>query len=291
MRKQLLILVVLLVAATVGHAAENEAFQVLLVNDDGIDAPGLAALVDVLTADPSYRVVVVAPAEQQSGKGSALTLRDDIVLKPCSPRSGVARWSVSATPATAVRVGLEFVLADDPPDLVLSGINRGENVGRIAWYSGTVGAAREAALRGFPAIAFSMQLNWADPNPDFHSAARWAKPIVDAVRENPLPDGVYLNVNMPIDAQHARGYRLCRMGLERPHVSGFEVVSTRGEGVLLKGKWAPARSNELGSDVKALHDGFVAMAPLGLDSTSYAALAELPVLMRLPPPVGEVVGD
>jgi 5'-nucleotidase len=291
MRKRSLVFFCLFAAAVLAQAGESEPFHLLVVNDDGIDAPGIRALVAELARDDGYRITVVAPAQQQSGKGSALTLRGDIILRPHEAQAGGAWWSVTATPATSVRVGIEYVLADDPPDLVLSGINKGENVGRIAWYSGTVGAARESVLRGFPAIAFSLRLDWSDPKPDFSAAARWAKPIVDAVRERPLPKGVYLNVNIPVDVTNGKGYRLCRMGLERPHVSGFEVVRRDGDALYLSGKWAPAHSTAVGSDVTALHSGFVSITPLGLDSTNYPALAELMELADLSSPSPPVAGD
>jgi 5'-nucleotidase len=258
----------------------------MVVNDDGVDSAGLAALVAALAADPAYAVTVVAPAEQQSGRGSALTIRGEIPLRRHTRIAGAPSWSVGATPATTARVGIALVLADDPPDLVISGINRGENVGRIAWYSGTVGAAREAVLAGVPAVAVSLQLDWAEPQPDYDDAARWAKPIIDAVRDRPLPEGVYLNVNIPREPGSILGYRLCRMGLEAPQVSGFDVVREE-EGVrYLEGRWAPAIGYEIGSDTAALHEGWVAVTPLGIDATAYDAVPRLPALMCLGPPNG-----
>ncbi len=268
-------------------AGEPARVHVMAVNDDGVDAPGLAALVAALAADPGYRVTVVAPADHQSGMGHSLTLRGEIPLAPHPPLSGSPTWSVGATPATTARVGLLTLLADDPPDLVVSGINRGENVGRIAWYSGTVGAAREAVLSGVPAIAFSLQLDWSDPRPDYEAAARWAKPLVDAVAQLGLPEGVLLNVNLPRNAAATRGYRVARMGLAADTVSGFEVVRTEDGTRILKAIWSPARDDELGTDNHALADGWVSIAPLGLDQSSLPALATLVELNWLtgPPPV------
>lgn len=256
-------------------AQDPARVHVMVVNDDGVDAPGLAALVEVLAADPGYRVTVVAPATHQSGMGHSLTLRGEIPLAPHAPLSGAPTWAVGATPATTARVGLITVLADDPPDLVVAGINRGENVGRIAWYSGTVGAAREAVLSGIPAIAFSLQLDWTDPRPDYRAAARWAKPLIDAVSRVGLPEGVLLNVNLPRDAAATRGYRVARMGLAEDTVSGFEVVRTEGGTRILKAIWSPARDDELGTDNHALAHGWVSIAPLGLDQSSLPALATL----------------
>lgn len=285
MRKTTLAICLILVAAACTMAEDSKPFHIMVVDDDGIDAPGLLALVEVLQADPAYRVTVVAPTEQQSAKGSGLTIHEPVLLRPHEPIAGAPAWSVDATPATSARVGLSYVLADDPPDLVVSGINKGENVGRIAWYSGTVGAARESVLAGVTAVSFSLQLNWADPRPDFEDAARWAKPVIDALRHQPLPTGVYLNVNIPKDPERIIGYRLCRQGLERPQVSTYELVRRAEAGVsVLRPRWAPAFSTDAGSDTAALHEGWVTLTPLSLDSTAYRSLPNLQALMELEPP-------
>ncbi len=289
MRQSLVILCLMVGAWPVAVGGEGlEPDHVLVVNDDGVDAPGLEALVEILVADPSYRVTVVAPTEQQSGSGSALTIRGDIPLRSHPPVGGAQAWSVDATPATTTRIGLAVVLAEDPPDLVVSGINKGENVGRIAWYSGTVGAARESVLAGFSAVAFSLQLDWADPHPDYVDAARWAKPVVDALRDQPLPEGVYLNVNIPHDPESIAGYRFCRMGLEAPQVAGFDTLREENGVRYLKSRWAPALGYELGSDTAALHQGWVAVTPLGLDATAYTAFPQLPALMNIAAPPAAV---
>jgi 5'-nucleotidase len=259
-------------------AAADDPFHVMLTNDDGISSPGLAAVADVLAADPSYRVTVVAPAEQQSGKGTALVIREDIPVRLHAPIAGWSAWAVGATPASAARLGITAVLGDDPPRLVVSGINRGENIGRSAWYSGTVGAAREAVLTGVPAVAFSLELDWSDPKPDFTGAARWVKPLLDAIGKHGLPEGVYLNVNIPRNSATIRGYRLARMGLTPPEVAGYEVVREE-EGVRwFRSQWRPPAELEPGTDIRALEEGWVSIVPLGLDHTHYPTL---PLLQEL----------
>lgn len=281
MRQMTIVVMILVLAASLAGACETKPFHILLVNDDGVDAPGLEALAAVLHADPAYRVTVVAPTDHQSGKGSALTYSSEIAVRPHGPVGGAPAWSVDATPATTARVGLAFLLAEDPPDLVVTGINRGENVGRIAWYSGTVGAAREAVLAGSTAVAFSLQLNWADPDPNFRDAARWAKPVVDVLRQQGLPEGIYLNVNIPKDPASIMGYRVCRQGLEPPQVAHFDLAKEE-EGVrFLKSRWSPATGTENGSDTTALHKGWVTLTPLALDSTAYRTLPNLTELIGL----------
>ena len=123
-------------------AFAGEPVHVLVANDDGIDSPGLVAIAAVLVGDPGYRVTVVAPKTQQSVSGHALITRREVEVSEHQPIAGATAWVVDATPATVARVALTALLVDDPPDLVVSGINRGENDGLGAWTSGTVAVAR-----------------------------------------------------------------------------------------------------------------------------------------------------
>ncbi len=261
-----------------GCAAEIQAqapTHVLLVNDDGIESPGLAAVAAVFAEDFSYRVTVVAPAEQQSGVGHAIVIRREMAIRPHDDVGGATAWSVDGTPASVTAAGLTVVLKEDPPDLVISGINRGENVGRAAWYSGTLGAAREAVMRGLPAIALSLELDWSDPKPDWKSAARLAKPVVDAVREQPLPPGVLLNINFPSDTVAARGYRVTKLGLTPDAVSTYEI-DREEEGVrYITSRWAPPEDAAPGTDISAIADGWIPITPLSLDQTAYPVLTDL----------------
>ncbi len=213
--------------------------------------------------------------EQQSGVGHAIVIRREIAIRPHDEVGGAPAWSVDATPASVTAVGLTVVLENDPPDLVVSGINKGENIGRAAWYSGTVGAAREAVLRGIPAMALSLELDWADPNPDWAGAAKLAKPIVDAIRQNPLPDGILLNVNFPMDTAAARGYRITKLGLAPDAISRYETDREEDGVRFVTSRWAPPEGDEMGTDIAAMAQGFVPITPLTLDQTAYSALAGL----------------
>jgi 5'-nucleotidase len=267
------------VLSSCGAAAEDPV-HLMLTNDDGIASPGLAAVAEILNTDPDYRVTVVAPAEQQSGKGTALVIRDDIEVRPHPPIGGCPAWSVEATPATTARLGVSTLLTDDPPQLVVSGINRGENIGRSAWYSGTVGAAREAVLSGVSAVAFSLELDWSDPQPDFDGAARWVKPLIEAVVQHGLPEGVYLNVNIPRNTSAIRGYRVTRMGLTPPEVARYDLVREEDGARWFRSHWRPPIELEAGTDTRALEEGWVTIVPLGLDHTHYPSL---PLLQELEP--------
>lgn len=267
-------LVILMMAAAAAPAAEP--IHVMVGNDDGIDAPGLEAIVSILAADPAYRVTVVAPKQQQSVSGHGLVTRTEIEVTEHAPVAGCPAWSVDATPGTVARIGLTALLSDDPPDLIVSGINRGENDGLGAWTSGTVAVAREGGLAGIPAVAVSLQLDWSDPKPDFAAAARWAKPVIDAVLSEGLPTGVYLNVNVPLDPTRVEGYVVTRMGLDPSEEARYVLSRVDSDGTRwYVSRWKPPIDTEPGRDSHALNAGWVTVTPLGLDQTAEDALLML----------------
>lgn len=253
----------------------DSTFHVMVANDDGIDSPGILELARVLAGDPSYRVTVVAPAHQQSGVGHALTLRREVGVKSHDLLPEIAAWAVDATPASTVLLGITTLLKEDRPELVVSGINRGGNLGRSAWISGTVGAAREALFLGIPAVAFSLEVGGESGGPEFEAAARWAKPVIDAVRNAGLPPGVLLNVNIPEDPDAAVGYRLARMDLGPDAEDRFVETRHEGDVRFFKSRWRASESPDAGSDRAALAQGFVAITPLGLDQTEHRAMGVL----------------
>lgn len=276
------ITIILLALCGALQVSAGEPTHVLVSNDDGVDSPGIEAIAAIIAADPSYRVTVVAPKHQQSVMGHGLVTRREIEVVEYEPVAGCPSWSVDGTPATVARVALTALLVDDPPDLIVSGINRGENDGLGAWTSGTVAVAREGGLAGIPAVAVSLQLDWSDPKPDFEAAARWAKPVIDAVRENGLPRGVYLNVNVPLDAAAIRGYRVARMALDPSEESRYVMSRVDSDGTRwYVSRWKPPLTAEAGGDTAALIGGWVTITPLGLDQTVESAF---PLLHQILPP-------
>ena len=186
---------VLILPWRLAQAADNAAtFRIFLTNDDGIRAEGLVALAkEVRTLDAE--VTVVAPDQDRSGSSHALTSRDPFRVEEVRSEQGnLFGSSVNGTPADAVLLGIKVLMAGHPPDLVISGVNRGENLGAVAHISGTVGAAMEAATLGLPAIAVSLG---RAQQMDYSYAAKVAKVIALAVRKNGLPKGTCLNVNVP----------------------------------------------------------------------------------------------
>jgi 5'-nucleotidase len=271
-RQRFLSTLVLTLTVVALPAFAGEPVHVLVANDDGIDSPGLVAIVEVLAADPAYRVTVVAPKHQQSVSGHGLVTRSEVEVVAHDAVGGCTAWSVDGTPATVARLALTGLLMDDPPALVVSGINRGENDGLGAWTSGTVAVAREGAYAGIPSVAVSLQLDWADPQPDFMAAARWAKPVIDAVRNEGLPPGIYLNVNVPLDPTTIRGYKVARMSLDRSEEAGYVLSRADSDGTRwYLSRWKPPLMTEAGGDTHALHGGWVTIVPLGLDQTAEIA--------------------
>ncbi len=288
MRPQRILICLTLTLSLVSSATAGEPVHVLVSNDDGVDSPGLEAIVAVIAADPAYRVTVVAPAQQQSVSGHGLITRNEVKVVEHATVAGCTAWSVDATPATVARIALTALLVEDPPDLVVSGINRGENDGLGAWTSGTVAVAREGAYAGIPSLAVSLQLDWSDPQPDFAAAAQWAKPVIDAVRDNGLPPGVYLNVNVPIDTTAVRGFRIARMGLDLSEEARYVLARADSDGTRwYSSRWKPPKVMTPGRDSHALAGGWVTIAPLGLDQTAEVAFPLLQQL-ALPSPVAVV---
>jgi 5'-nucleotidase len=216
--------------------------------------------------------------------GHGLVTRTEIEVVEHDAVAGCASWSVDATPGTVARIGLTALLVEDLPDLIVSGINRGENDGLGAWTSGTVAVAREGGLAGIPAVAVSLQLNWSDPKPDFDAAARWAKPVIDAVASEGLPTGVYLNVNVPLDPSAIEGYRVTRMGLDPSEEARYVLARADSDGTRwYSSRWKPPIETEPGRDSHALKGGWVTVTPLGLDQTANDALLLLQQFELTPP--------
>jgi 5'-nucleotidase len=267
-----LALVGVLSAATL-VAGQSALPHVLITNDDGIGAPGLVALVEALK--PVARITVCAPATEQSAVGHGITYRTPVQVEEQTGGDGVRRYAVSAQPATCVRIGLSALLAADPPALVLSGINRGDNAGRSTWVSGTVAGAREGALCGLPGIALSAQRP-PGKEPDFAAAGRWARGIVEALLAAGLPrPGEVIKVDMPYPAAGARGVHVTRVGLQPALEERYqERPGPHGERLFVSVYREPVHDAP-GTDVEALATGFIALTPLTLDQTDYRRFPEL----------------
>lgn len=169
-----------------------DPFRILVCNDDGVDSEGILALVKAL--EPIASVTVVAPDKNHSGAGHALTVDGPVLVKEVK-REGRTFYSINATPASCVKFALG-VLLDKQPDLVVTGINEGHNLGRVVLVSGTFNAAQEAVLQGIPGIALSL-LRSKGKEMDYTPGAEFARVLVEALMKQGFPQDVVLNVNIP----------------------------------------------------------------------------------------------
>jgi len=233
----------------------------LVTNDDGIHAAGLAALAQAL--DDLGDVYVLAPEREQSACGHALTLH-----RPLRIETVRERWyAVNGTPSDCVNLGVLGFLPERPV-LIASGVNHGTNLGDDVTYSGTVSAAMEGILLGVPSIAVSLV-----PGGDFAEAGRAARLVAARVLVEGLPAKTLLNVNVP--AEPPRGIRVTRLGHRVYSGKIVEQIDPRGRTHYWIGGGEPSWDLLEGSDMATINEGFVSVTPLHLDLTSHRALAEM----------------
>jgi 5'-nucleotidase len=238
--------------------------SILLTNDDGIAAPGLEALGRALEA--VGEVTVIAPDREQSASSHALTLHRPLRVN----RQAERRYSVDGTPTDCVNLGILNLLSVRPR-LVVSGINRGMNLGDDITYSGTVSAAFEGTLLGVPSFAISQEVR--DGRADFGPAADYAAKLAQRILEQPLPPGTLLNVNVP--GAPPKGARLTRQGRRTYHQGVVERVDPSGRQYYWLGGIPPKWDEDPDSDFAAISEGLVSLTPLHLDLTHYGLLQEL----------------
>jgi 5'-nucleotidase len=238
--------------------------HILLTNDDGYHADGLRALAAEL-ADLGT-LSVVAPSREQSGKAQALTLRQPIVCNPISER----HWAIDGTPADCVIVAVHKLLSEKP-DLVISGINHGANLGENAYYSGTVGAAREGALHHIPSIAISLCSKKADAQ--FANAARVARSAAEMILKEGLPDQVLLNINVP--ESWSGNVKFTRQSKKITRNQLTEGKDPRGRSYFWLYEQKIDKDVEPDTDYAAIFAGDVSVTPLHLDPTDTQSLNHL----------------
>ena len=247
-----------------------ETARILVTNDDGIRAPGLAAL-ERIARVLSDDVWVVAPETEQSATSHSLTLRRPLRARKLDER----RYSVDGTPTDCVLVAHRNIMSERPPDLVLSGINHGSNLAEDVTYSGTIAAAMEAAILGVRAIAFS-QMRPDGGRISWDTAERFAPDIVRQAVAIAWPRDLLLNVNFPPVAPNSvAGVRACRQGRRDAGTTVTEGVDPSGRPYLWIGNFLSDASSDHGTDLAAVMEGAIAVTPLHLDLTHKSSLAGL----------------
>jgi 5'-nucleotidase len=246
---------------------------ILISNDDGIHSEGIRALEEALTA--VGETYTVAPDREQNAVSHSLTLHRPLRIEEIAPR----RFAVNGTPTDCVNLAVKGFLPVRP-QLVVSGINKGANLGDDITYSGTVSAAIESSLLGIPAVAVSLVTKGTTYH--FGPAAEFAAILAAEVIAQGMPPDTLLNVNVPnLPRQEIRGYRLTRQG-KRRYAETMEVrVDPRGKKYYWIGGDDLGFDPDEGTDCMAVHEGFISVTPLLVDLTNYSSLQELRNL-RLP---------
>ena len=245
--------------------------RILLSNDDGYFAPGLAALAEALA--PLAEVTVVAPERDRSGASNSLTLDRPLMLRQAP--SGF--YYVNGTPTDCVHLAVTGML-DHLPDMVISGINHGANMGDDTIYSGTVAAATEGYLLGIPSIAVSLANHNAVY---FDTAARVVGDLVRRLQNNPPTEPTLLNVNVPDRAWDAvKGIRVTRLGKRHKAESVVKTSNPRGQTVYWVGAAGAAQDAGEGTDFHAVADGYVSITPLQMDLTRFSQMESVTAWLK-----------
>jgi 5'-nucleotidase len=243
--------------------------KVLLTNDDGIYAPGLMALQRELKDD--FEVCVVAPESEMSAVGHGITLTSPLRVRTVNI-NGFFGYRVTGTPADCVKIAVQELIGG-PPDIILSGINPGANVGVNVLYSGTVSAAAEGAFLGIRSAAISLD---ARQEPDFGFAAKFSREIIRFIVEFGLKEKTALNVNIPaLPPDRIAGVAITRQGLGGVQESFEKRTDPRGEFYYWLSGETPNEEAVPDSDAKALREGWITITPISYDLTCQEEVARL----------------
>lgn len=245
---------------------------ILVTNDDGVSAPGIKALISVMSE--IGEVVVVAPDKPQSAMGHAITINSTLYLNKLSKAGdSITEYSCSGTPVDCVKLAVNEILKRKP-DLCVSGVNHGSNSSINVIYSGTMSAAVEAGIEGIPAIGFSLlDYDW---NADFESIKSFIKKITLETLENKLPEGVVLNVNFPkLKENEIKGIKICRQA-KAQWVEKFDKRKTPSgkDYYWLSGEFVNQDKGE-DTDEWALENGYVSVVPVQFDLTAHHTMQQL----------------
>lgn len=248
--------------------------RILLTNDDGVHAPGLKVLETIARAI-SDDIWIVAPSEEQSGAGHSLTLTRPLRIR----KHGDRHFSVTGTPTDAVMMAISHIMKDCPPDLVLSGVNRGANLGEHITYSGTVSAAMEGAISGIRSVALSQVYLKEGMGDDvsFACAERWGQRLVQSLIDIDIGQRMLVNVNFPaIDPDEVRGIRVARQGFhDLGQTQVIESLDPRGYRYYWFGLDTAGASTPPGTDLEAIRDNYISVTPLHFDLTHEGSMQAL----------------
>jgi 5'-nucleotidase len=251
--------------------------RILLCNDDGIHAAGISVLHEAVKSCGDLRVI--APDTERSAAGHAITLADPIKSMPVEKNGVFFGDAIGGTPADCIKLAVCALMRDEPPDLVLSGINLGSNTGISVIYSGTVSAATESVVLGIPGIAFSL-CTYTDP--EWQTAGRIAREITQKIIECSLPTDILLNVNIPnLPYDRLKGVKITRMGRSRFVEQFHKRLDPRGRTYYWLDGALEVHDDGENIDIHAVRDGYVSITPIHLDLTAYEHLESLSALEEM----------
>lgn len=246
--------------------------RILLTNDDGINAPGLSVLEEI-AKQLSDDIWIAAPEEEQSGKGRAISLTQPVRVR----KVGAKAWAIAGTPSDAVLLAYKDLMPE-PPDLVLSGVNRGQNIAEDTSFSGTVAAAMFGMQMGVPSIALSQAQNFRDRGSlPWETAKAWGAKTLQPLLKMGWPKDVVINVNFPdVEPEDVRGVQVTRQGFrDETIIHTDRREDLRGNDYYWIGYRGKLSRPDEGTDLRAIYEGYVSVSPLHVDLTHEAFLRTL----------------
>jgi len=244
--------------------------RILLTNDDGILAEGLIALYEELKGD--FELSVVAPESEMSAVGHAITLSNPLRVRRFKRNGTFFGYGVSGTPADCVKIAIQEIL-QQRPDMIISGINMGSNVGINLLYSGTVSAATEGAFLGIPSVAISLNTK---NDPDFSFPAKFSRQMIRFITQNSLREGTALNVNIPaIPENQIKGISFTTQDLVRQRDTYEKRNDPRGNSYYWLASETPVEESIPNTDLKALQENRITITPITFDLTDFKEVERL----------------
>lgn len=248
---------------------------ILLTNDDGIHAEGINILAEALLHTEGIDLYIAAPDRERSAVGHAITMHRPLRAEEIKflHNNNLKGWSINGTPADCVKLAIEYLLPQKP-ELVISGINRGANLGTDVLYSGTVSAAIEATILGIPGIAVSLT---AYDKPDYRFAANFMPRLLRILEGKAIPEKTLLNINVPgVTRSEIAGVAITRLGLRHYRNAFQKRIDPRGKSYFwMAGEPDDTAEEDEGSDVHAVSNGFISITPVHFDLTNHGLIEDL----------------
>ena len=246
--------------------------NILITNDDGINAPGINALAKAISME--HNVIIVAPKEQKSASSHSISIHSPIKIKEEAIDGLECKcYSVTGTPADCTQVGVSYL--KEKIDVVISGINKGYNIGTDILYSGTVSAAVEGAIYGIPSIAVSLEVDFSRDDEDYSTAVKWLMKVLHIAKERYLKSDIVLNLNIPnLKEDEIKGLKVCRIG-KSTYKTDYVLLEDNGGEKIYKTIGIRNAIEKAETDLYYSSIGYVTLTPLHFDFTNFRILDEV----------------